>query len=118
MVWKTVEHYYQASKYEGTPYLEIIQSVSDPKEAYRLSKKYSEYRRADFKTLKLDYMKRGILQKFIENLDIRKVLLNTGDELIIENCGNDVFWGQDANGRGENNVGKILMQVREHFRQI
>jgi ribA/ribD-fused uncharacterized protein len=117
MLWQTVEHYYQASKYEGTPYLEIIQSASDPKDAYRLSKKYSEHKRTDFKDVKLDYMKRGTLQKFIGNPDIRKILLDTGDEIIIENCGNDVFWGQDANGIGENNMGKILMQVREHFRQ-
>jgi len=117
MLWRTVEHYYQANKYKGTPYLEIIQSASDPTEAYRLSKKYSEHKRTDWKELKLEYMKRGTLQKFIENSDIREILLNTGDNLIIENCDDDVFWGQDVNGIGDNNMGKILMQVREYLRQ-
>jgi N-glycosidase YbiA len=116
MLWQSVEHFYQASKYEGTPYLKIIQSASDSKEAYRLSKQFSEHRRPDFKEYKLDYMKRGTMQKFKENPDILKILLETGDETIIERCGNDIYWGQDENGVGENNMGKILMQVREYFR--
>lgn len=117
LLWQTVEHFYQASKYEGTPYLEIIQKAIDPKEAYRLSKQYSEHKRTDWKDVKLEYMKRGTLQKFIENPEIRKILLDTQDDTIIENCPNDDYWGQDANGIGENNMGKILMEVREYFRQ-
>jgi predicted NAD-dependent protein-ADP-ribosyltransferase YbiA (DUF1768 family) len=47
--------------------------------------------------------------KFIQNEDLRKLLLDTGtSELIEDNNWHDTFWGV-CNGVGANKLGEILM---------
>ena len=51
-------------------------------------------------------------QKFSKS-PFKEMLLSTGEEELIEgNTWNDRFWGV-CDGMGENNLGKILMAVRE-----
>lgn len=67
----------------------------------------------------LGVMHSAILRKFRANAGIRAFLLGTGSELIVEgNTWEDRFWGVDPPGsdNGKNNLGKILMQVREELR--
>jgi len=53
-----------------------------------------------------------VYAKFMQNPALQKLLLNTGDDPIVEeNSWNDTFWGT-CNGKGVNNLGKILMNVR------
>ena len=53
--------------------------------------------------------------KFTTNPNLAKRLLDTGDEELIEgNDWNDIFWGV-CNGKGENNLGKILMRIRNEL---
>ena len=48
--------------------------------------------------------------------ELREALDNTGSELLVEgNWWKDTFWGM-CEGRGQNNLGKILMKVREENR--
>lgn len=64
-------------------------------------------------------MHSAVLRKFKANAGIRKLLLNTGTVQLIEgNTWEDRFWGVDPPGsqNGENNLGKILMQVRAELR--
>ena len=43
----------------------------------------------------------------------KKLLLATGDRYIEEtNTWGDTFWGV-CNGKGENNLGKIIMKIRD-----
>lgn len=45
------------------------------------------------------------------------MLLKTGDEELVEgNTWGDTFWGV-CKGKGRNELGKILMKVREEFRK-
>ncbi|MBK9336371.1 MAG: NADAR family protein [Lewinellaceae bacterium] len=46
-------------------------------------------------------------------------LLETGDANLQEgNTWSDTFWGVDLEtGAGENNLGKLLMEIREHLRR-
>lgn len=73
--------------------------------------------RPDFESLKLTYMEGFVRQKFgFGNFGLRQQLLATGDaELVEGNWWNDTFWGV-CNGVGENNLGKILMQVRSEIK--
>lgn len=57
-------------------------------------------------------MKELIMIKF-QNPLLKEKLLNTGDALLIEgNTWRDYYWGE-CKGKGENHLGKILMEVRE-----
>ena len=62
-------------------------------------------------------MRRCVLKKFETHTDIRKLLLATGDEEIIEATSEDYYWGCGTDGTGENMLGKILMDVREDLRR-
>jgi hypothetical protein len=64
-------------------------------------------------------MRRVVGAKFRQHVDLAEILLSTGDATIIE-CGtvdNEVNrrWGM-VSGKGENWLGKILMDVREELR--
>ena len=54
--------------------------------------------------------------KFMQNPKLRDALLATGNSLLIEgNTWGDYFWGK-VNGHGENQLGLILMDVREKLK--
>lgn len=68
--------------------------------------------RSDWEKVKNDIMFNVVLEKFIQNPNIAKKLMATGNCVLIEgNDWGDTYWGV-CNGKGENNLGKILMRVR------
>lgn len=68
--------------------------------------------RSDWDSIKLQVME-DILRIKFKNPNLADRLLATGDlELIEYNWWNDRFWGV-CNGQGENNLGKILMRIRD-----
>lgn len=73
--------------------------------------------RPDWDLVKLQIMKEIVFAKFSQNTDIRQKLLATNDATLIEgNYWHDCFWGV-CDGKGENHLGKILMQIREELRK-
>ena len=54
--------------------------------------------------------------KVQRNEDVKEMLLGTGNKSIIENSPADDFWGVGKDGTGQNQMGKILMKVREEIR--
>ncbi len=55
------------------------------------------------------------MQKFIQYPDLAKKLIETGDaELEYNNTCGDTYWGI-VDGIGENNLGKVLMKVRQRL---
>lgn len=72
--------------------------------------------RPDWEEVKYSIMKEIILSKF-SIPELRDMLIYTGDKYLEEtNYWNDTYWGV-CNGVGENNLGKILMEVRENLRK-
>jgi ribA/ribD-fused uncharacterized protein len=72
--------------------------------------------RPDWEIVKDDVMRQAVLKKFASHPDIKQILLDTGDEDIVEAAPNDRYWGSGANGTGLNRLGEILMQVRSQLR--
>lgn len=71
--------------------------------------------RSDWEMVRLNIMMNLTLQKY-NDPNYKAKLLATGDAEIIEgNTWGDTFWGQ-CNGVGENNLGKIIMEVRTHYK--
>ncbi|MCM1982789.1 NADAR family protein [Lyngbya confervoides] len=118
--WPTSEHYYQAQKFVGTPHAdrcEIIRQAATPEEAAALGRDPQVSVRPDWDEVKRDVMYRAVQTKFSEHAQIRSVLLDTGDEQIVEDSPRDWFWGWGADHQGENHLGKILMEVRDACRR-
>ena len=71
---------------------------------------------SDLEEVKFDIMYELVYDKFNRNQKLRQKLLLTGNEELVEgNTWGDRIWGK-CNGKGQNNLGKILMRVREELR--
>lgn len=70
--------------------------------------------RPDWETAKLGIMADVVLAKFQQNPELAEKLIATGDaELIEGNTWGDTYWGVDSKQGGCNELGKILMSVRD-----
>lgn len=66
--------------------------------------------------IKFDVMYEVCYAKFNQNEDLKTKLIQTGDAILEEgNTWGDKIWGV-VNGVGQNNLGKILMKVREELK--
>ena len=113
--WQTVEHYYQAQKFIGTPDEKsslIIKAVSTPEQAAALGRDCRRQLRSNWEQIKVPVMREAVRQKFFTHQDIQAILLSTADLLIVEDSPNDYYWGCGETKTGANHLGKILMSVR------
>ena len=115
--WPTTEHYFQAQKFVGTPYVEKIRLLPSAREAFQISRNptVSYWRRTDWDAAKDDVMYRALCCKFLQHDTLRKSLLGTGRKTLIEHTSNDSYWGDGGDGRGQNKLGRLLMRVREEL---
>jgi ribA/ribD-fused uncharacterized protein len=119
--WPTVEHYYQAQKFIGSPdaaIIPIIHRAETPEAAAALGRCRSRQLRSDWDLVKIQVMQEAVRKKFLIHPEIREVLLITGNEILVENSPTDYFWGCGADKTGQNHLGKILMSVREEIRKL
>lgn len=114
--WPTSEHYFQAQKFAGSRHVETVRRAPDPLRAAELGRDRRLPLRRDWERVKDDVMRRAVLAKFQAHPDIRAVLLDTGDEEIVEDTGTDHYWGRGRNGNGKNMLGRILMRTRTQLR--
>ncbi|HTI61788.1 NADAR family protein [Mucilaginibacter sp.] len=116
--WPTVEHYFQAQKFADKNYQEQIRKSSSAKDAANLGRSRKMPIRPDWDDIKNEIMFKAVLKKFQTHTGIRNILIETGTDEIIENSPNDYYWGGGTDGTGENNLGKILMDVRKLFQNV
>jgi hypothetical protein len=114
--WPTVEHYFQAQKFAGTPYAETIRAARSPKQAAELGRSRKVPLRDDWEKVKDAVMLKAVQRKFEIHADLRTLLLATGEEELVENAPGDYYWGCGADGSGKNMLGITLMQVRSLLR--
>ena len=115
--WRTMEHYFQAMKFEGTPQFEKILNSGSPKQAKDLGQSRVYPIRSDWDQVKEDIMLKGLRAKF-QNQELKKLLIKTGKKKLIENSPYDKYWGIGANGKGKNRLGALLMQLREELKNV
>jgi ribA/ribD-fused uncharacterized protein len=132
-VYKSVEHWYQASKADNETLHEYIRNLPTPGntkgvwkkkfvmipiEGIKEQKPIQVRKRKDFNNINIDIMRQGINLKF-EILSLRKLLNQTKGKMLIEgNTWHDNFWGNCScevckNIEGENWLGKLLMEERD-----
>ena len=108
--FSSVEHAYQAAKMVSEATCIQIRDAKSPSQAKRLGKILPI--RADWNEVKIGVMRDLLIQKFSWPI-LKRRLLDTGDELLVEgNTWGDTFWGV-YRGKGENILGKLLMEVRD-----
>jgi ribA/ribD-fused uncharacterized protein len=111
--WQTVEHYFQAQKFAGTALYLDIRDAESPAEAKRLGRLRGM--RVDWDAVRDGVMLAGLRAKFSQCTALQNILLSTGDAFIIEAAKRDYYWGEGADGTGQNMLGRLLMQVRSEL---
>jgi hypothetical protein len=90
-----------------------ISQIDSSGEVKRLGK--SLELRPDWEQAKFLIMRELLVQKFVRYPDLRKKLLATNSaELVEGNSWGDTCWGV-CKGKGENNLGKLLMAIRKEL---
>jgi len=113
--WPTVEHYFQAKKFEGQPYEERIRLAFTPKEARNMGRSRDFPIRSEWEDVKVSVMKTALKRKFTHNVVTKDLLLSTKSNELIESSPFDYYWGCGGDGSGQNMLGKLLMELREEL---
>ena len=61
-------------------------------------------------------MRQALRAKFTQHPDLQKLLLDTGDAVLVEHTTNDNYWADGGDGSGKNRLGLLLMELREQLR--
>ncbi|MGK0500926.1 MAG: ribA/ribD-fused uncharacterized protein [Oceanicoccus sp.] len=115
--WPSVEHYYQAMKFNDEAYQEQIRQAKHPKAARKMGRNRFRKIRKDWATVKSVVMTRGVYIKCRSYPDIAAKLLATDDNKLVENSQYDYYWGCGRDRRGENMYGQVMMNVRDKLRE-
>lgn len=122
LCFNTGEHAFQAAKYkamtgtnqEKIDYIKSQWHSVKPNEAKYLGRSVKIDLQL-WESIRIDCMREVVFQKFHQNVDLRKRLLETGGAMLVEgNDWGDKFWGR-CDGRGYNLLGSILMECRGYW---
>ncbi|MEW8438213.1 MAG: NADAR family protein [Candidatus Thiodiazotropha taylori] len=128
--WPTVEHYYQAQKSDNHDYRLLIMNANTPGKAKRIGdsrintplinksswfRQHPESLRDDWTRVKVLVMTAAINAKFTQNPWLGELLRDTQPCELIEDSPNDNFWGIGSSEHGHNQLGEILMAVRDNL---
>jgi len=117
--YPTVEHAFQAQKTLNYKERLMIANALTPGKAKRLGRQVQL--RDGWNNIKNEVMYNYVFHKFSQNPDLKQKLIDTNFEYLEEgNTWHDNYWGNCYCAKcqyikGENHLGKILMQVRDEL---
>lgn len=114
IIYPSVEHAYVAAKTLDFTTRKTIAAIQKAGDVKRFGRRLKI--REDWEQIKLSVMEELVRQKFTTNLSLKEKLIATGEQQLEEgNTWGDTFWGV-CRGVGQNNLGNILMKIREELR--
>ena len=141
--WNTVEHYFQAQKFDDLSYQKYIQLASTARKAILLGKQQKHFRyitskihptlctelindviskykhlkiKSDWDLIKDYIMYKAVYAKFSQNKNLKKLLLDTEPRVLYESTKTDKYWGIGKDGDGMNKLGQLLMKIRQELK--
>ena len=112
-VYPSVEHYVQSMKFVGSDdeYAERIRLQKNAAMVVGMSRSKEHPVRADWEHVKMEYVRKGLAAKFAAHPELKKLLEKSTGEIEYESTV-DSYWGIGADGKGENQLGVLLMELR------
>jgi hypothetical protein len=112
--WPSVEHYFQAMKFPTDPaYQETIRQIKTPQSAKSLGSSKEHPIRPDWDSVREEVMKKALEAKFTQNEALKQILLSTKGKELVEASPTDIYWGIGKARKGQNRLGKLLMELRD-----
>lgn len=126
----TAEHVFQAMKVKAISSNDDKNSYQDPVELLRQLESSKAPVKAKYwgrkikinveywDSISIKAMRKTLDLKFTQHQHLKDKLIDTNDTKLVEyNSWNDTFWGvNESTGIGENNLGILLMELRESVR--
>lgn len=110
--------YYALRNLNDSEYVNKLLLAKNPRYAKLLGEKYNISFGNISNDLKIDYMYSILKLKFSQNFELKDKLLTTGFRPIINHTKFDDFWGDNGDGSGENNLGKLIEKIRNEYYKI
>lgn len=110
--WLTVEHYFQAQKFEDPRYRELIRNAGTPQLAKKMGRSREHKILTDWDSHRVTVMRTAIAKKFKIPF-LEQKLLETHPKILVEYSRFDYFWGCGSSKNGKNVLGQLIMDVRE-----
>lgn len=125
----SAENYYQCHKFDnfddGEEFKKAFKAVLDCKDADTCKKIARKLTKEDLngkwqekkweeEMYKVTIMKRALMLKYSQNLNMLKILLETGNKKVVERSERDSFWGGYLEG-SKNVLGNLLMELRDNY---
>lgn len=119
--------YTKASMFSDMEMASQIMETDNVGKIKSLGRKISNYNESIWNGMRQIVVYKGLLQKFLQNEDLRLKLLDTGDAILAECALQDKIWGigksivdndrfELKNWEGQNLLGYSLMQVRNDIK--
>lgn len=100
-----------------------VMTLTDAQEIKKLGRKVKNYDDHVWNGIRQIVVFRGVMEKFRQNDDLKKMLIETGDAILVEAAADDRVWGVGLSmtdpdrldkdkWQGTNYLGYILMEVR------
>jgi ribA/ribD-fused uncharacterized protein len=125
--FRTAEALFQSLRFDDKDVIAAIRAEKSPMAAKMVAKKHADkFVVVPRSEQDLDIMRAVLRAKVLQHPDLLKALLETGDELIVEDCTarqNDsgLFWGagrqSDGSWLGKNVLGVLWMRLRTALRE-
>ena len=129
--YPSVEHYYQAMKateFKDEDTLKKILKTKTSKAVKALGNKVKDFNEEVWNSKRDEVMEKGVRAKFVQHPELRKKLQETGDKQIGFADARDLYWSigtsvtqekakSPSKWRGQNKLGKILMDLRKKFNE-
>lgn len=107
---------------------EIVEFGNDPRTAKNLGREVSNYDEKEWSKVREEMMFKACLLKFQSDEKLKQQLLDTENKILVEGTPFDPIWGvmikwdddrilDESNWRGQNMLGKVLMNVRKELQK-
>lgn len=117
-LYSSVEEAYQALGFKDSApeiYQKIINCYS-AHESQKIAYANRDKRRDDWDEIKVSLMETLLRHKIEQNPYVRKKLLETKNYTIVEDSPKDSFWGWGIDRKGNNQLGKLWMKLRDEIK--
>jgi ribA/ribD-fused uncharacterized protein len=91
---------------------EKIRMAESAHEAFKIAEANKHLVRLDWMDVRVSIMRDILFAKAHQHEYVRRKLLQSGDRELIENSWRDSFWGWGPDRKGQNQLGKLWMEVR------
>lgn len=121
--------FYKAIVFEDESSLIAIMSTNSPREQKALGRKVKNFNQDKWESVCLDLITNVLVAKFSSDKELKKILLETGNKVIVEASPYDRVWGigmgvehkdilDQTKWDGKNFLGVCLMNAREKLAKV